>query len=151
MINEYDVLNDRQKKALQLRDAGVPRKLIAKQLGVTIGRVYAIIHKAEMDLKRHAIQDEWHGLPVKIRNILDFAGYDTREKIIDGIKSGSIHPYNTGSNRISGIARKSYIVLCKWAGIEWDEPEPVRVPSKKTIKRYVDFLARHGYESTKIK
>ena len=136
-----DILGERCFKALMLFAEGVTFQGIAHELGcseVKAHQVVAVGHRL--------LRECWPDVPRELWTIvrpLREAGYDTKKKIIAGIKTGNIHPYG---DKIKGYGKKSHKIVCDWLGID-GEKYYTRIPPG--IKKAIALLVRNGYEVKK--
>ena len=104
---------ERALRANDMRMAGMTYKEIGVSLGVSLERA------RQLSLKGGRIKDaaklppdEWADLSIRPRSALRALEYDTKEKIIEGIKSGAI----VGGG-IPNYGKVSHAEVLQWLGI----------------------------------
>lgn len=143
MSNKASVLSDRYAKAYEMREKGATYKEIGAEIGTGPQRARQIVLLAGFRLKQPP--DPWAELSTRARNVLRAEGYDTKEKAIEGIMSGVLHPDATYPNEIPNYGRKTHKEVCDWLGIQLPDEETEK------DKRYAKYLRSRGYTVTKNK
>lgn len=136
-------MNERYQKAINLRDAGKTFSEIGEALEVSGGRARQIYYKALRLERTNKLPEKWtHGLKSKTASALIASGYDSKQKVIKGLKSGAIGLVPGSSNgKIFGIGKNSIAELSVWAGVITSE--------LAAINEAIHLLESHGYKVTK--
>lgn len=137
------MLNERQFRVLEMRNAGNTFKEIGLALDVSDGRARQIFHAAQRAEGRSKSSDVWSfGLGKKTANALISAGYKDKNSVIAGLESGKIgvHPI-TGKGFTFGIGHQGIAEIRKWLGVDSSE--------ELAIKAAIVLLEKHGYKVCK--
>lgn len=102
------LVGERYAAAIKLRIAGGTYACIGGSLGVTTERARQMVISAVTKMKNEA-SAPMVGLSVWARNCLASKGYESMDRVIDGIRSGVIRP-NAG---IPNYGAKTHDEVCK--------------------------------------
>ena len=145
------VLRERYFKALQLRDDGMTFGEVGNQLGCSATRARDIVCKA-VDRIEECPLDAPREIPVIMQRLKKY-GFDSKEKIIEGLKQGIIHPRN---KKLWYYGAGSHKILCDWVGFN-DERKEKNISNDQTkmyvpdaprnVQVIVRLLARFGFDT----
>ncbi|MCP5230680.1 MAG: hypothetical protein H6948_01055 [Zoogloeaceae bacterium] len=125
-------MNERQAKALQLREEGKTFKEVGEALGVSTERARQIFATAQR--KKNAPRITWtDGLEPKLANALIAARYTSRDDVRAAVERGEIAVKN-GRGTVPWIGPASVAEIRAWLGMESAE-----------IADAIALLERHGY------
>lgn len=113
---------ERALRANDMRMAGMTYAKIGAYFGVSSERARQLCIKGERVKNAPKLpSDELSDLPIRARNMLRSYGYDTKEKILEGVRSGAI----IGDGSIQNYGNKSHDSVLRWLGIAEDVPPPL--------------------------
>lgn len=137
------MLNERQKKALDLKNSGSTFKEIAIALGVSPSRASQIVNHSKNVILRTEQSKHWiFGLEKKTANALISAGYCSKNSVVDAILSGEIGTYhNSVKGKVPGISHKTIAEIAKWAGINSE--------NDVSILKAIELVKSNGYSVEK--
>lgn len=114
--------SERALRANDMRIDGMTYAKIGASLGVSSERARQLCIKGERIKNAPKLpSDEWVDLPIRARNMLRSYGYDTKEKILEGVRSGAI----IGDGSMQNYGKKSHDAVLRWLGIAEDVPPPI--------------------------
>jgi DNA-directed RNA polymerase alpha subunit len=118
MSNYQHLLNERQLKALELREKGFTFAAIGKELNVGVEGARGLVTKAKRIL--NSSPNDWPELSVRTQNVLKVEGLHTKEQIVDAIKTGKLTPKKRGYflGDIPNYGKKSHQEVCDWLNIK---------------------------------